>query len=155
MPYAHALRCVDQGQDNLSGTNVTWVQLTTGTPAQMTDQSCIVAGAPGTQTGLVPLEDALLTMMWESHNRTLDAVLDRYGPANITAEAQNLGLRQTEMYFGCPQPGCPQAPWADNISTLLDIARLFEEVESGNFLGPVAAFAFRDNMIQLDASGLS
>jgi hypothetical protein len=38
------------------------------------------------------------------------------------------------MYFGCPQPGVQQ-PWANNISTLIDIARIFEGVEDLKFVG--------------------
>ena len=91
-------------------------------------------------------------MMWESHNRTLDSVLNKYGPSNITARGQELGLKQTEMYFGCPQPGGPQQPWANNISTLIDIAELFEGVEDLKFVTATSTRkAFRENMITLDA----
>ena len=152
LPYLHTLVEVDKGNASLAGTTVSWVQPTSGTPAQMSDTSCLSAGSLGTQAGSAILANALPTMMWESHNRTLDAVLNKYGPANITARAQGLGLTQTEMYFGCPQPGGPQAPWANNISALTDLAKLFEDVE---ILKSVTAAstrnAFRNNMIVLDA----
>lgn len=153
LPYFHALRQVDQGIDSLTGTTVSWVQPTSGTLADMVDKTCIDQGTSGTQVQSSALADALPTMMWESHNRTLDSVLDRYGPANITTQAQALGLTQTEMYFGCPQPNGPQAPWADNISTLLDLAHLFEGVEGLTFVSKSSTrTAFHDNMITLDAA---
>lgn len=152
LPYLHALRSVDAGTSSLTGTTVSWVQPTTGTPQDMVDKSCIGRSTPNTQVQSAPLIDALPTMMWESHNRTLDAVLDRYGPVDITKGAQTLGLTQTEMYFGCPQPNGPAAPWADNVSTLTDIARMFEGVEKLQFVTkPSTRTAFRDNMITLDA----
>ncbi len=92
-------------------------------------------------------------MMWESHNRTLDAVLDQYGPSNITARAHALGLQDTEMHFGCPQPNDP-APWAANRSTLYDLARLFEGVEKLQSVSqPSSRDAFFDKMINLDYDG--
>src|SRR5207253_2158892 len=115
LPYLHTMIEVDKGNATLAGTKISWVQLTNGTPAEKTDTSCLVSGSPGTEAGSAKLADALPTMMWESHNRTLDAVLTKYGPANITARGQKLSLTQTEMYFGCPQPAGPQQPWADNI----------------------------------------
>jgi hypothetical protein len=153
VPYLHTLIEVDKGNASLSGTKVSWVQPTTGTPAQMADTTCLAPGSPDTQAGSAKLADALPTMMWESHNRTLDAVLNKYDPLNITAGAQALGLTQTEMYFGCPQPGGPAKPWADNISTLIDLARLFEGVEALEFVKVSATrTAFRNNMIVLNAA---
>ena len=153
LPYVHALIEVDKQNASMSNTKVTWVQPITGTAAQKADTTCLTASSPGTEPGSATLADALPTMMWESHNRTLDAVLNKYGPAKITARAQELGLTQTEMYFGCPQPGGPQQPWADNISTLTDIAHLFEGIEDQKFVTAASTReAFRDNMIVLDAA---
>jgi len=152
LPYLHTLIEMDKGNASLSDTNVSWVEPTNGTPTEERYQTCLVAGSPNTQAGSANLADALPTMMWESHNRTLDAVLSEYGPVNITTRAQELGLTQTEMYFGCQQPDNPQ-PWHDNISTLNDIARLFEGVEGLEFVGAASTReAFRDNMIVLDAA---
>src|SRR4029453_3234091 len=112
LPYLHALIEVDKGSDSLDTTTVSWVSPTVGTAAEKNDKPCLDASAANTVTGSAPLKDALPTMMWESHNRTLDAILNKYGPANITRRAQSLGLLQTEMYFGCAQPGGPEQPWA-------------------------------------------
>lgn len=153
LPYLHALIEVDNGDATLTGTKVSWVAPTIGTAAAKADATCLDASAPNTQTGSAPLDDALPTMMWESHNRTLDAVLKKYGPAKITKRAQGLGLTQTEMYFGCPQANGSAQPWADNVSTLLDFARLFEGVEGLKFVTAAATrSAFRDNMIVLNAA---
>ena len=153
LPYLHALIEVDKGNATLTGTKVSWVAPVTGSVASKADKTCLDASAPNTQTGSAPLKDALPTMMWESHNRTLDAVLKKYGPAKITKRAQSLGLAQTEMYFGCPQPNGSQQPWADNISTLLDFAALFEGVESLKFVTATSSrSAFRNNMIVLDSA---
>ena len=152
LPYLYTLIEVDKGNASLSGTTVSWVQPTTGTTAEKNDTTCLAEGSAGTQSGSAKLADALPTMMWESHNRTLDAVLNKYGPVNLTKRAQSLGLTQTEMYFGCPQPGGPERPWADNVSTLMDFARLFEGVESLKFVTKTESRqAFRDNMITRDA----
>ena len=68
----------------------------------------------------------------------------------ITERAQSLGLEQTEMYFGCKQPDARDAPWADNISTLLDLAKLFEGVESLTFVKKDSSrVIFQLNMINL------
>lgn len=153
LPYLHTLIEVDKGNATLSGTKVSWTQPTSGTAAEKSDTTCLASGSAGTQSGSAKLADALPTMMWESHNRTLDSVLNKYGPSNITARAQELGLKQTEMYFGCPQPNGPQQPWANNISTLIDVARIFEGVEDLKFVTASSTRkAFRDNMITLDAA---
>jgi hypothetical protein len=153
LPYLHTIIEVDKGNATMNGTSISWIQPTIGTPAEISDTSCLKASDPNTKSGSAKLKDALPTMMWESHGRTLDSILSKYGPANITTRCQSLGLRQTEMYFGCPQPGGPQAPWADNVSTLIDIAHLFEGVENLAFVTNAASRqAFRDNMIELDAA---
>ena len=110
------------GKATLNGTTVSWIEATKDDPSTPEDdrkyKSCLKTGSPDTKPGSAKLADALPTMMWESHNRTLDAVLDKYGPDNITDRGQQLGLTQTEMHFGCPQPNGPSAPWAANRSTL-------------------------------------
>jgi hypothetical protein len=153
LPYLYTTIEVDKGNATMNGTSVSWIQPTEGTPAQISDTSCLNASDPNTQAGSAKLKDALPTMMWESHNRTLDSLLSKYGPTNITTRGQSLGLKQTEMYFGCPQPNGSQAPWANNVSALLDIAHLFEGVENLTFVTKAASrHAFLDNMIRLDAA---
>jgi hypothetical protein len=153
LPYLHTLIEVDKGNATMTGTTVSWIQPTTGTPDAISDTTCLKASDPNTQAGSAKLKDALPTMMWESHNRTLDSLLNKYGPATITTRGQSLGLGQSEMYFGCAQAGGPQSPWADNISTLTDLARLFEGVENLTFVTKnTSRQTFHDDMINLDAA---
>jgi hypothetical protein len=153
LPYLYTMIEIDKGNATMNGTTISWIQPTTGTPAAISDTTCLKASDSNTQAGSAKLKDALPTMMWESHNRTLDSLLNKYGTADITARGQSLGLRQTEMYFGCAQPGGPQAPWANNVSTLIDLAHLFEGVENLTFLTKATSRqAFHDNMIKLDAA---
>jgi hypothetical protein len=152
LPYLHAIIEVDKGNATLTGTKISWVEPKAGTGAAKTDTTCLKASDSKNQTGSAPLRDALPTMMWESHNRTLDSILTKYGVVAITKRAQSLGLKQTEMYFGCKQPDSPDIPWTDNISTMLDIARLFEGVENLKFVSKsTSREAFRNNMITLNA----
>ena len=59
-------------------------------------------------------------------------------------------MSQTEMYFGCPQPGVSDRPWASNITTLSDLAKLFESVENLTSVRTAAMRqVFRDAMINL------
>jgi len=122
LPYLYTMIEIDTGKATLNGTTVSWIEATKDDPSTPEDdrkyKSCLKTGSPDTKPGSAKLADALPTMMWESHNRTLDAVLDKYGPDNITDRGQQLGLTQTEMHFGCPQPNGPSAPWAANRSTL-------------------------------------
>jgi hypothetical protein len=95
-------------------------------------------------------------MMWESHNRTLDALMAKYPPAVLNPRALQLGLSQTQMYFGCPQPKGPAAPWAANRSTLYDLGKIFEGVETLEFIKKDSTRqAFLGNMIKLDYEGAS
>jgi Beta-lactamase enzyme family len=153
LAYLYTMIEVDKGNATMDGTSISWIQPTTGTPAAISDTTCLKASDPNTLAGSAKLKDALPTMMWESHNRTLDSILNKYGPANITTRGQSLGLRQTEMYFGCAQPNGPQEPWANNTSTLIDIAHLFEGVENLTFVtNATSRQAFDDNMINLNAA---
>jgi hypothetical protein len=52
------------------------------------------------------------------------------------------------MYFGCPQAGGTTLTWPHNVSTLADLAHLFEGVEALQFVTRASTrTAFRDNMI--------
>jgi hypothetical protein len=152
LPYLHTVIEVDKGNATLTESTVWWIQPTTGTPEEIAYATCLEASDPNTAINFGKLKDVLPTMMWESHNRSLDALLTNYGPANITITAQSLGLTQTEMYFGCPHGGKLQ-PFLDNISTLMDFARLFEGVEGLIFVTKeTSRQVFRENMITFSAA---
>jgi len=160
LPYLYTMIEIDGGAASLAGTSVSWTEAAKDDPSTTIDErkyaSCLTPGSADTKAGSATLKDALPTMMWESHNRTLDAVLAKYGPDNITARAHQLGLTDTQMHFGCPQPNGPSAPWASNRSTLYDLGALFEGVEKLQFVGKASTRqAFFDNMIKLDYDGAS
>lgn len=160
LPYLYTMIEVDKGNATLKGTTLSWVEATKDDPATSFDErryeACLQANSPNTKMGSAALADALPTMMWESHNRTLEALFTKYGPANLTALAHQLGLTQTEMYDGCPQPNGPSAPWVSNRSTLYDLAKIFEGVEKLQFVTKAQTRqAFFDNMINLNYDGAS
>ena len=143
--YLHALVDVDKGLSTMN-TQVTWTEFLAGDD---TENKCLKAGTPNTRTGSAPLRDALPTTMWFSHNRTFEAILNRYGPVNITRSAQKRGQRQTEIYHGCGD-GSVFGWWAHNMTTLSDVARLFEGVENlTSVTMPATRELFRHNMIEI------
>jgi hypothetical protein len=160
VPYLYALIQLDANKQNLTQVQVSWTESTVDDPAtsidERIDQSCLKQGAQNTQAGSATLADALPTMMWESHNRTLDAVMGHYGTDNIRNYMQNvLGLTNTEMYPGCPQPNGPQQPWAANRTTLRDLAALYAGVDTLQFMSATGRQAFQNNMINLNYKGAS
>ncbi len=159
LPYLIAMDRIDRGLDSLNSL-LTWTQATSDDPDTDVDEryyaSCLTPGSAGTQPGRAQFRAALPTMMWESHGRTLDAFLSRYGPKSITDRGHQLGLKDTEMHFGCPQ-GDVKAPWAANRTTLADLGKIFEGVDRGTLLNqsPGTRQLFFDNMINLDYNGLA
>ena len=99
----------------------------------------------------VTFKDALPTMMWYSHNPTLDALFNQYYPAynsnalldTLTRRAQHQwGMPNTIIFSGC------NGEWLDNRSTLRDIATLYEGVDSGRYFANKNTQAlFWNNMI--------
>lgn len=160
LPYLYAMIEIDKSSSaTLQNTSVTWIEATQDDPATSSDErkfaSCYSAGATNTKQNSATYSVALPTMMWFSHNRTLDAFLAKFGPDNITNRAHQLGLANTQMFFGCPQGNDPQ-PWAKNRSTLLDLAKLFEGVDKGTFLTKNSTRqAFYANMININYAGAS
>ncbi|HEY5784895.1 MAG TPA: serine hydrolase [Microlunatus sp.] len=125
LPYAHALMQIDRGRSTLD-TMVSW---------------------PDPTPGSGPLRDVLPTTMWFSHNRSLEAVMNHYSVVAITRNAQQLGLRETEMYLGNGD-GTPAGWWAHNLSTLHDLARLLEGIEQLQVVSADTRGLFRRLMIE-------
>lgn len=78
LPYLYTMIEVDKGNATLAGTSISLTEATVDDPStkdidEPKDASCLVPGSPNTQSGSAKLKDALPTMMWESHSRTLDA----------------------------------------------------------------------------------
>ena len=159
LPYAYAWEQIDQGKATLD-TTVSWVEATKDDPSKVGDErkyaGCLKPRAADTKSGSAKWRDALPTMMWESHNRTLDSFLDTFKPDTLTTRAQQAwGLADTEMHFGCPQADS-QAPWAANRSTLVDFGKLFEGIDRLEIVKKTASRdGFFANMINLNYGGAS
>lgn len=160
LPYLHALIEVDKTPMTLEE-KVTWPQPTVDDPDtdfdDRLDEPCLEPGTPGSVTGEAALGDALPTMMWESHGRTLEALFDKFGPDKITRRAQDdLGLLSTRMYFGCSNKVGEGRNWPWNRSTLHEIGRMFEGVELLQFVDqPATREQFFALMINRDYAGVS
>jgi hypothetical protein len=177
LPFALAIDYLDReatppgggGPTTLAST-VSWVAASKDDPDtekvnEATDLPCLKAGAPGTESGSASLPDALQTMMWQSHNRTLDSVMgkfdrnpkasDDYLQRDITAYVKGLGLKRTRMYQGCDGAEM-KAPWFQNRSTLADLGRLYEKIVTGQAYSKQASTeAFKDWMINIAPGGAS
>lgn len=140
LPYWNTILEIDQGKETMN-TIISWIEDTNGD----VNRNCIPAFDPNSRRGSAPIRDALPTMMWESHNRTLDAFLERYQPEKLTSRAKKLGLTKTKMYYGCPHS---IKPWKNNKSTLYDLAKLFEGIHFMEFIdNTTSRKLFLDNMI--------
>lgn len=158
LPYLYTMMEIDKGNASLNSI-LDWTEFTTDnakTPFDDTKYAdCLSRGDPETKTGSAKFSDALPTMMWESHNRTLNGFLDKWYPTNLTQRAHDLGMNDTEMYYGC-KTAANSAPWASNRSTLYDLARIFEGVDQMEFVTKASTrHAFFDNLINIDYDGAS
>lgn len=117
LPYLYAIQEVNAGDASLDGTTVSWLQ-----DDEDEDAHCLPEGTPGSAS----LRDALPTLIWYSHNRTLEAFFDKWDPLNlITPRAQtDWGMPNTAMYPGCT------GEWLQNRSTLYELAAMFEGVQN-------------------------
>jgi hypothetical protein len=158
LPYTYAIEQIDKGDESLN-TVVDWYEPKEDDPDTEVDErkyaTCLGPGSDTTHKR-AQFRHALPTMMWESHNRTLDAFLNRYTPEALTAEAQNVwGLAHTEMHYGCPTDGVDR-PWAANRSTLAELGRLFEGVDTLKILKKQSsADLFYGNLINRTYGGAS
>ena len=143
LPHLYAVQEVDVGNASLDGTQVNWLE----DPSEQ-NASCLQSGTAGSAS----YREALPTMMWYSHNRTLDAFLDIYPPWSSDVQAETLtsraqgqwGMQDTTMYLGCT------GEWLNNRSTLYDIATLYEGVENLTFFGNASSRdIFWNNMINV------
>jgi hypothetical protein len=148
LPYFYAVGQIDKGNASLTST-VSWKKSSTGeTPCFAPAGSTITQCSAG-------MADALRTMMWESHGPLLEGFLELYTPEKTTEQVQALGVKETEMYFGCPQSSGALPPWFANRSTLHDVARLFEGVDSLQFFSKASSReTFFTHMINGDYSGV-
>jgi Beta-lactamase enzyme family/Bacterial tandem repeat domain 1 len=89
-------------------------------------------GSVPTQVYSDTLRNTLKRGLWESLNRAHEALVNKYGSDPINARIHQLGLGDTNVYPGCAQPP-PQKDWHSNTSTLTDLGKLFEGVDTKTF----------------------
>jgi hypothetical protein len=84
------------------------------------------------QTNTTTLRTTLWLALNRSWNPAHEALLNKYGWAAINRWAHAKGMRDTNVYPGCPQPNGGR-DWRSNTSTLADFGRLFEGVDNKTF----------------------
>jgi beta-lactamase family protein len=89
------------------------------------------AGA-ATQMNTESLRTTLTRGLGESLNRAHEALVNKYGFGAINNRVHAMGLKETNVYPGCPQPQ-GQNDWTSNRTTLSDLGRLFEGVDTKQF----------------------
>jgi hypothetical protein len=122
--YVMDLLDKDSGVDLLDDPNgISWASLK-GKPDEI---YCPFrdAGA-ATQTNTESLRKTLTRGLGESLNRAHEALVNKYGSTAINTRMHAMGLTDTNVFPGCPQPS-GQKDWTSNTTTLTDLGRLFEE----------------------------
>jgi len=85
-----------------------------------------------TQMNSDSLRNTLKRGLGESLNRAHEALVNKYGSDTINTRIQKLGLEYTKVYPGCQQPPGVK-DWTFNTSTLSDLGKLFEGVDTKVF----------------------
>jgi hypothetical protein len=86
-------------------------------------------GNVATQVYSDTLRNVLKAGLWNSNNRAHESLVNKYGPTAINGRIHQLGLEETNVYPGCAQPP-PLKDWHSNTSTLTDLGKLFENVDT-------------------------
>jgi len=89
-------------------------------------------GGAATQTNTESLRKTLTRALGESLNRAHEALVNKYGSDAINKRIHAMGLQETNVFPGCPQPP-GQNDWTLNTTTLSDLGRLFEGVDAKQF----------------------
>ena len=118
----------DPGLDMLDQANgISWVS-----PKNKPDDVWCPGQGGQTQTYSETLRQTLTRGLGESLNRAHEALVKKYGSTAINNRIHQLGLTNTNVYLGCPQPaGKPD--WTSNRSTLSELGELFEHVDDRTF----------------------
>ena len=162
--YLYALDEISKGKETLVST-ISWREPLKDNPKtgvdERTEQVCLPKGTRYSKTNSASFLDALPTLMWFSHNRTLEAFYSKFGIGNINDRARapvalgGFGLTNTNVYSGCalaPKQQ-PKFSWKDNRTTLRDMSWLYEGVQTG-VLAPGQALNFDQYMTATLAGGL-
>ena len=118
----------DPGLDMLDQANgISWVA-----PKNKPDEVWCPGQGGQTQTYSETLRQSLTRGLGESLNRAHEALVKKYGSTFINNRIHQLGLTNTNVYLGCPQPaGKPD--WTSNRSNLAELGELFEHVDDRTF----------------------
>ena len=90
---------------------------------------------PSTYTGLFTqgntgtLRSTLSRALGESLTRAHEALVTKYGATAINDRIHAMGLTNTNVYPGCPQPAGVK-DWTSNTTTLTDLGAMFEKVDT-------------------------
>lgn len=126
VPHLYVMDRLDQGKANLDADTIQWTA-----PKGKPDEVWCKGQGGETQSYSSSLRQTLQRGLWESLNRAHESLLNTYGPQQITDRAQALGLKRTELYFGCKYDGMND--WLSNRTTLAEMGELFEGVDTKQF----------------------
>lgn len=125
-PHLYVMDRLDRGLADLDANTIGW------TAPKGEPDAVWCAGQGGeTQKYSSSLRVTLQRGLWESLNRAHESLLNTYGPSQITDRVQAMGLKDTELYFGCKYPG--KKDWLSNRTTLAEMGELFEGVDTRQF----------------------
>jgi hypothetical protein len=130
IPHLYVMDLLDKdpGLDMLDQANgISWVA-----PKNQPDAVWCPGDGGQTQTYSETLRQTLTRGLGESLNRAHEALVKKYGSTAINNRMHALGLTNTNVYLGCPQPaGKPD--WTSNRSNLAELGELFEHVDDRTF----------------------
>lgn len=138
----HAMRQVQRGLDQLGATDFKYYNYFYDTDNELKDR-CPIPSQEGTTPSVVTLREGLHWMMADSDNRTTRGVVLRYGgfgPINTTAGRSGLDDTTLRHNIGCSYRD-PSQDWTyspqtlRNLTTVADLASVYEGVSSGRLLG--------------------
>jgi hypothetical protein len=127
VPHLYVMDLFDRGAANLDlRAGISWI-------APKGDKDAVFCPGDGgeTETYSESLRTTLTRALGESLNRAHEALLNKYTPEAITDRIQELGMKRTDMYYGCRHPD--KLDWLSSRTTLVDMGWLFEGVETKVF----------------------
>src|SRR5262249_2607380 len=130
VPHLYVMDLLDKGDVNLDDPNgISWTTLQ-GKPDE---KYCPFRdGGDPTQTVSKSLRLTLTRALGESYDLAHESLLNHFGYDNINTSVHQMGLENTSVYPGCPQPPGLK-DWTYNTSTLAELGKLFEGVDTKVF----------------------
>ncbi len=130
VPHLYVMDLLDKDKVNLDDPHgISWISLK-GMPDSI--YCPYEQGVVLTQPNSESLRTTLTRGLGISLNRAHEALLNKFGFSAINTRVRQLGLQDTNVYPGCKQqPGVKD--WTSNTSTLTDLGRLFESVDTKAF----------------------